>query len=256
MSTAEPVGSPQHGDYNPQSRSFTVLNKFTYAEPGGIDQSLPENSHEIYTRSQRNQDSRLCTLPAEIISQILVCLADVDEPWGIGGKGSLGWLKVLHVCRRIRDIAHTTPRLWNNIYFDLGPDCTREMMERARAVPVTVLRHCRRKGETLGPEVKEYVPQNLSHIRRLMLSGPSDEVEELVHKLVHPAPMLEDIHFWPQDLDRSEPIPMPLVLFAGHTPRLQSIVLDYCAIYWDSPMFRNLIRFELCVDRGSAPPPL
>ncbi|EIM87657.1 uncharacterized protein STEHIDRAFT_139258 [Stereum hirsutum FP-91666 SS1] len=256
MSTAECVGTPQHGDYNPQSGSFAVLNTFMSAESGGINQSLPETPHEIHTRSQLNQESRLCALPAEIISHILVCLADVDEPWGFAGTRSLGWFKVLHVCRRIREVALTTPRLWNNICFDLGSDCTREMMERARVVPVTVLRHCRRKGETLGPEVKEYVPQNLWHIRRLMLSGPSDEVEKLVHKLVHPAPMLEDIHFWPQTLDRSEPIPMPPVLFAGHTPRLHSVVLDYCTIHWDSPMFRNLIRLELCVDRGSAPPPL
>ncbi|KAF9063528.1 hypothetical protein BDP27DRAFT_1451214 [Rhodocollybia butyracea] len=155
---------------------------------------------------------------------------------------------VTFVCRRFRETAVATPRLWSNIAYDLGTQWMLTMMERAMVAPIFLWAHCRNDSHGMGPEVKAYIPKHIFHLQELALSGPEDEIANLSSCLIKPAPMLELLSLNAQTIvfhSSDPPIPVPSVLFDGQTPRLSYIMLHNCVIAWDCPNFKSLTVLRL-----------
>ncbi|VDB96756.1 unnamed protein product [Peniophora sp. CBMAI 1063] len=84
------------------------------------------------THSRLNQLSLISSLPPEILGIIFSCSAELDQPRAsyTSAPGSLGWVRLTHVCKAWRDICIATPSLWA---YSLGrlPRAVLVFLERA-----------------------------------------------------------------------------------------------------------------------------
>ncbi|KAF9038254.1 hypothetical protein BDP27DRAFT_1489863 [Rhodocollybia butyracea] len=219
------------------------------------------NVASVVTRSDPNSySSPICALPSEVLGNIFLSLKDINPPWvyresATKKRKHLGFIQITFVCRRFRETAIATARLWSRIAFELGPQWMVTMMERAMFAPIILWAHCRDESSRIGPEVKAYVPKHISHLQELTLSGPEDEAADLASCLIEPAPMLELLSLRAQTFGSHSPdppIPVPPVLFDGQTPRLSRLTLGNCIISWECPNFKSLTSLQLSLKPFSA----
>ncbi|KZV66016.1 hypothetical protein PENSPDRAFT_756038 [Peniophora sp. CONT] len=101
-------------------------------------------------RAERNSVVSLLRLPVEVIGNIIETCAHSDPPRpidarkghsastsGAHGSGWLGWIRMSHVCQKLRRIMLEMPALWATIAFSV-PMGHAEILLRARSVPLTV----------------------------------------------------------------------------------------------------------------------
>ncbi|KZV63335.1 hypothetical protein PENSPDRAFT_212578 [Peniophora sp. CONT] len=79
----------------------------------------------------------MARLPNDLIRDLFDILAVVDPPRGPAGGGSLGWVKMTHVCQRWRVIGISLPQLWARIVCTFPPDAE-AVLERAGDVPLII----------------------------------------------------------------------------------------------------------------------
>ncbi|KAI0031042.1 hypothetical protein K488DRAFT_87202 [Vararia minispora EC-137] len=93
-------------------------------------------------RPQRQSDTPISWLPAEILCHIFEVLATDMPPRAPGGAldqvGSIGWIVVSHVCRHWREIALSMTTLWAESVGTLVA-ASETMLERAQGTPITLL---------------------------------------------------------------------------------------------------------------------
>ncbi|KZV76246.1 hypothetical protein PENSPDRAFT_552457, partial [Peniophora sp. CONT] len=105
-------------------------------------------------RSTINALSPICKLPSEVLTHIFALLSEIfpptsRKPNGFGlarrtflstgpGETMLGWVFVLHVCRRWREVAVECSSLWANIEVILGASWAKRFLKLSRSHPVVI----------------------------------------------------------------------------------------------------------------------
>ncbi|KAI9507292.1 hypothetical protein F5148DRAFT_1206407 [Russula earlei] len=241
-------------------------------------------------RSRRNDFSLIARLPPEILSCVFTLHAANQPPLGrdppvyhsdgydyrdrdrdrhnaddlhppfvpsslTRAQLGLGWITVTHVCRHWRLVALSNPNLWRTIVFDLGAEWAEEMLARSKAAPI-----CYRRSLSFQPRVSREralddevaLRTHLSHVQRLALSGNADFLAPAVRALTTPAPHLESLELFWNDLQaRDACVSLPSDLFSRQAPKLRHVALVGCSVPWELPLFRDLTHLEVRI-----PPPV
>ncbi|TFY73441.1 hypothetical protein EWM64_g10571 [Hericium alpestre] len=208
-------------------------------------------------KTQRNALLPISRLPPEVLSQIFQYIAVVEQsyprtryfPPFLGSSGTLGWIKITHVCRQWRDVALADSRLWAKTVCAL-PSATPEMLQRSGTAPITInhdFSYYRNKSRIL-----KSVQLALTHIARtkeIRISANKRILTNIVDSLQdNPAPILETLELCLSADARTgffyESVHLPARICSS-TPRLRNLILDNCSIPWDSPLLRNLTHLEV-----------
>ncbi|PIL25199.1 hypothetical protein GSI_13088 [Ganoderma sinense ZZ0214-1] len=151
------------------------------------------------------------------------------------------WLKLTHVCRRWRNIALRTTRLWSHVYLSRS-DAFAVFVERSKATPLDIdVRDANFYGSIRGGvSILDLIPPVSSRIRFLSVDGQITTVQAFCRKLTQPLDQLEKLvlasHLpW---FGLSGPPPaVPFVAGEGLTPRLSHLELDRIPFRWTDPAF-------------------
>ncbi|KAF8189192.1 hypothetical protein K438DRAFT_1833121 [Mycena galopus ATCC 62051] len=190
-------------------------------------------------RTRRNSLAFIACLPTEVLTPILELAQTIyeDKPDFRTAKFVLG-LTVSHVCRRWREIALKSSKVWTNIVLS-RPRWALEMLHRSRAAPLVI-----------GVDFSSTLPKN-SAARDLVLAQLF-RVQELhlympdgcgiPASILLPAPLLDTFHL--QFAGPSECF-ITATLFQAEVPRLRHMSLHYCQLELDSALWENLVSLEL-----------
>ncbi|THH00291.1 hypothetical protein EW026_g2206 [Hermanssonia centrifuga] len=194
-------------------------------------------------RMMRNTRSPINALPPEVLTTIFEMLAgpralpSTDSRDNSSTTGNpMEWIPVTHVCRYWRDTALGYPFMWNPIVFkpsDMRSECNLpyECLQRSVGAPLDVQVKCDPGGTRT--HVWEKLSARCGRIRKCHLMDLTD-LENLSY-FNQEAPLLESlcIQISPEVVDEREltgdstmPSELPL-LFAGHTPSLRFLTLNY-----------------------------
>ncbi|VDC04609.1 unnamed protein product [Peniophora sp. CBMAI 1063] len=134
---------------SPSTAILATAHRATLAE---LDEALKAAN---LIRSSLNNLIPICRLPAEVLSQIFAHLSEVYRPDCdyYHRMASLGWVCVLHVCRRWREVARGCGELWTSIELDLGSKWLTLFLELSHSRPLT-LRRMPRKSHQHAPDWK------------------------------------------------------------------------------------------------------
>jgi hypothetical protein len=117
--------------------------------------------------SRASECSPFIRVNNDVICEIYLHLVDNDMPFPeeIGKPGSLGWVRLTHVCRRWRDIGLSLAAIWAGDSLCALPKAFPITLERARDCPLT-FRRVRKKNE-LMPLSKQQLDAVYRHISRI-----------------------------------------------------------------------------------------
>ncbi|KAI0058017.1 hypothetical protein BV25DRAFT_1811567, partial [Artomyces pyxidatus] len=95
----------------------------------------------------RNSRVPINRLPVEILARVFSFYARIDIPGATmravspatPRRRSLGWITITFVCRRWRQVASHHASLWSTVKFALGWEWAKEMVSRAKSVPLDVV---------------------------------------------------------------------------------------------------------------------
>ncbi|KAG6834694.1 hypothetical protein H0H93_007993 [Arthromyces matolae] len=180
------------------------------------------------------------TLPPELILEIVECskLAHKreDSQCACCTHGLPSWMMFLYLCSRIRTFILRCPHLWLEIDLNEGrtlPHRTREFwikkkLELSKPLTITVKGSYQDKHNPVDSLVLELVLAKLSRIKAIDITELPEEMEFCLLDRV--APELETCRL---TLSRcSYPFRRPLNLFAGDSPKLQSLSINGFEFNW------------------------
>ncbi|KAG6847261.1 hypothetical protein H0H93_009238 [Arthromyces matolae] len=180
------------------------------------------------------------TLPPELILEIVECskLAHKgeDSQCACCTHGLPSWMMFLYLCSSIRTSILTRPHFWREIDLNEGrtlPDDTREFwiekkLELSKPLTITVKGSCQYEHHSVDSSVLRLVLANLSRIKAIDITELPDDME--FRLLDRVAPELETCRL---TLSRcSYPFRRPLNLFAGDSPKLQSLSINGFEFNW------------------------
>ncbi|KAI0263625.1 hypothetical protein BC834DRAFT_304689 [Gloeopeniophorella convolvens] len=154
----------------------------------------------------------------------------------------LGWLLNTHVCHQWRHVAISHAILWTQIPFVLGQHWADTFILRSQRSGL-IMRYRMPELPTVSPISATTFSNNIHQTRDLRLVRNSREIQKVATALVDPAPLLETFSLNVEDYSwRNFPVILPSNLFAGHAPRLHTLLLSEVHIRWDSPLLRNLTK--------------
>ncbi|TFY64906.1 hypothetical protein EVG20_g5783 [Dentipellis fragilis] len=137
--------TPDGSTPRPLSGSSATTWKQGQLKRAGIDERIRVLEVGLSAwQSYRNSALPVASLPPEILTAIFLYVTETDAPFankylgGLRPRGSLGWIKVTHVCRGWRQVALRTPLLWRNIV-QLQAGGTEMMLQRAARVLLRVI---------------------------------------------------------------------------------------------------------------------
>ena len=194
-------------------------------------------AHHVSTlKSHLNALAPISRLPFDIVSLIFNLLVDEDPVawWDNWPQGShLGWIQVTHVYRHWRNIALQNASLWTTIPFFKNLEWTKLYLLRSKQAPLHVDLFWD-LGLDLYQAFSLILPE-LPRIRHLCIQPSLSTSTEAFFKFIYdtfqryPAPVLETLYL---KADRQLPDPkdapwpgLPVDIFKGYTPRLQSMCL-------------------------------
>ena len=201
---------------------------------------------------RRNALAPISRLPPETLVEILSLLSfsahDEDVPY-------LVWIPVTHVCHRWREIAHSSPYLWNHINFtELTLTGITEILARAKMSPLQF------KANNITPLSKvrfnafgRQLEAHISHTRHLSISG---DFQTVLERLISPAPALVSLCLTKPGLYTSCRYIIPDSLFNGTAPMLTRLELIGYSIGWKSPLLKGLQTLEIRMPSVQATPTL
>jgi hypothetical protein len=209
----------------------------------------------------RNTLAAVDNLPDELLVEIFTALAFiVRPPFGqmgeTGPSAGISWLAVAKVCRRWRNIALWTPKLYS--FIDArSVAITRIFLRRSNNVPVNVYM----ESEASSVDVHGTMTEIKPHFSRVKELGFRARYQSLLVLASHigslPAPMLESLHLEQITVRRilalHEAIVIPQI-FNGHTPALRRLYLALISIPWTSPIFSGLTELHLLLQHSSTSP--
>lgn len=202
-------------------------------------------AHRVSTlKSHLNALAPISRLSFDIVSLIFSILVD-EEPvawWDQWPQGShLGWIQVTHVYRHWRNIALQNTSLWTTIPFFKNLEWTKMYLLRSKRAPLHVDLFWD-LGLDLYQAFSLILPE-LPRIRHLGIHVSRSTRTEAFFNFVYdtfqkyPAPVLETLCL---NVDRQLPDPkdapwpgLPVDIFKGCAPRLQSVCLKWLALPCD-----------------------
>ena len=206
---------------------------------GAILERLPSDPPTCHTAA-------IFVLPPEIIHQIFreYQKSFVHRTFKKSKRNQGGWIRIAHICRYLRQVAFSCPELWTHLRLPGSPYAAESInsfhavewqLQNAGTVPLTFEVSLTNHRLFLFPSIHEAIVNtivsNVSRTRQLVITGDKAPVEDLLDQLVSPAPMIESLSI------SGLHIPIPSDLFAGCTPKLQSLELSNCSnILWRSPL--------------------
>src|SRR5260221_239048 len=180
----------------------------------------------------RNAVAPISTLPPELLVQIFHFHALLERPCpGLQQLvGSIGWIRVTHVCQRWRQVALDDSLLWATITgFLSSVEWFSETLARARNAPLIV--------DLEGAPNPKILPKFLPHItrtRELRLRRLSAfDLHSVREIFALEAPALE--HFELGLNAVTSPVEFRFaarILFKGRTPKLRTLSLSQVSIPW------------------------
>ena len=137
-------------------------------------------------KSPHNALVPISRLPPETLVEIFSLLR--SPPDDSKYVPSLEWIRVTHVCSRWREVALSSPCLWNHINFTklTLPGFT-EILARAKMSPLHIEAKIIPRRKTRFNALKKQLEAHISHTRHLSISG---EFPAVLKRLISPAPAL------------------------------------------------------------------
>ncbi len=146
-----------------------------------------------------------------------------------------------HVCRDLRHIALSTPKLWSSIEFVAGQSSHEELetrLSRTQDIPIDISIDGLETVEDAEALRKLLIP-HVSRWRSFRLNAIKPDAAELIMKsLVDEAPILESMAL----TCTSE---APFSPFGGRAPSLKHLYVKHTPLIWDTPMFNGLQTLHL-----------
>lgn len=182
-------------------------------------------------KAHRNTLAPIARLPPELLSEIFVWLVSKFEIRDFGDKGWARpsyhrWLIVTFVCRRWREIALRTPRMWNKIILHGKFERITTFLQRSAQAPLEVYQplDVDVQHQHVPKQVLELVMESLVRIERLDI-----RLKKTLHNLAVArgfcAPILQDLRII-SDLRGMEPTDFPH-FSSAYWPRLRKIACEY-----------------------------
>jgi len=170
---------------------------------------------------------------------------------------SLKWICVTHVCSRWREVALSSPYLWNHINFTkLTIAGFTEILTRAKMSPLHIEAKVTPRRKTRFNAFRKQLEAHISHTRHLSISG---EFRAVLKRLVSPAPALVSLSLTgpPYSCVASQPeCIIQNSLFNGTAPKLTRLELLGCSIGWQSPLLKGLQTLKIRTPDAQAMPTL
>ena len=209
----------------------------------------------------RNTLAAVNNLPDEVLVEVFGHLAfSVRPSLGPVGKirpgAGISWLAVAKVCRRWRNIALWTPKLYS--FIDArNIAITRTFLSRSCNIPVEVYMQSDASSTNIHGAMAEIEP-HFSRVRGVQCQARYQSMLALtLHVGSLPAPMLESLHLEQTTIRRmlalNEAVVIPEI-FNGHTPALRRLYLAHVSIPWTSPIFSGLTELHLLLQHSSTSP--
>ena len=211
----------------------------------------------IDIKTRLNTMTPVARLPPELLSNVFTLLAaqnyevrHANAMYSIDTNQTNSWIRVAHVCRYWRATALATPRLWSYIVVTTER-AVGELLLRSKRAPLHVIASVPSHEDERQRAVREVMAE-FSRIRALHLTGSSQALCDLFHKVSVPASMLESLKL----LDRTPyygfATTVPLVLPANQVPCLRKLEINGFLFSWDHPVFcPTLTTLLLCGRAGS-----
>ncbi|TFY70339.1 hypothetical protein EVG20_g2650 [Dentipellis fragilis] len=220
-------------------------------------QTLDNELHALHwlicaIRTHRNSFSITSRLPSEILARVFAFVAINEPPSSRTVLPSpsgpptvardLGWIRVTHVSHHWREVAMQDAGLWGNeLVFTLGHRWFSEMLDRAKAAPLTFTRD---KSETKA--INHYghlIASHLTHTRHLWLSAPPTDLLCLGNLLTDHAPMLETLEI--VNTDPNSCVRLPPGFLSGNAPKLRRMTLRGCYLLGTSPIMNRFTSYAM-----------
>ncbi|KAI0059859.1 hypothetical protein BV25DRAFT_1828564 [Artomyces pyxidatus] len=194
----------------------------------------------------------------EILVRIFEDLALIDPPRNDRRRNnySIGWISyTTHVCRYWRQVSLAHPTLWAEISFVLGSKWTREMITRAKTVPLSFIWELRNGHHPMDPinprELAGIVTAEFARTRELYVAGPRALDSFFSSFLSLPAPILEtlSLHGNSSGIVNAPPVrqrSIPSTFFQGKDSRLRKISILDVSCPWTSVPTASLTSLKIC----------
>ncbi|TFY54182.1 hypothetical protein EVG20_g9817 [Dentipellis fragilis] len=207
-------------------------------------------------KMRQNTLTPIHRLPADIFADIFSFLVVLEPPTAPTTQysvahptvsESLGWVRIIHVCRRWRTIALDQPMLWSNVSFEL-PLLMDAMLERSRGALLHI-----RKDFMSGRSDKKCLDRvgfvlisESSRVRCINLTFPYTAWDDILQYFRGFAPRLESLSLSRvgMALDKSVQV-LPAAVFDGSAASLRRLCLRNCSIPWTSPFLPGLSHLEI-----------
>jgi len=197
----------------------------------------------------RNAVAPISTLPPELLVRIFHFHALLEPPRsGLQQSGSIGWIRVTHVCQRWRQVALYDSLLWATITVFLSSvEWFSETLARARNAPLIV--------DLEGTPNPKIFPKFLPHItrtRELRLRNLSPfEFRGVQEIFALEAPALEHFELGLNTVASIIDFRFAArTLFKGRTPKLRTLSLSQVAIPWSFIPRGQLTELKITHFRG------
>ena len=192
------------------------------------------NAAIIKIKTSLNTLVPMSTLPAEILADIFQIVVQTDRLRAVGTSPPYAWVAITHVCTHWREVALSTPTLWNYIVLPCRLQCVREMLARSQGVPLSIHHRAvttRRRTEDL--QSLQAALAAIHRVRLLRLFLPWETYRKVSSLLLAPAPLLTQMHVsTPNMLSCIGRAPPVLPLDQPTHPALATLDLSAYSVSW------------------------
>ncbi len=211
--------------------------------------------------SRHNESQPFPKLLPELLVQIIVHLRIIDpfllpaqsvDELRASHSSTIGWVRITHVCRRLRHVALASGELWSDIL--CRPGCTRwlpDWLHRLGGAPVNFLYEGYKQvrehtnEESVVYELIEKMPQHLLRPRCIRVSSTRSTQKLLPLLFKRPAPFLEEFSMsWHVDDHHFCLIPSPW-FSSEPVPQLRRLALTGFYFPWSALNFPHLTHLEI-----------
>ncbi|KAF8627381.1 hypothetical protein AX17_006196 [Amanita inopinata Kibby_2008] len=210
--------------------------------------SLMSQRHELETRLERvaRSQSPVHRLPSELLSSIFVTAVMGN------GENPVMVSTLMLVCRHWAEIALNSPLLWSKITISQhhSLERARRRLERSKSFPLDVMIDFR-LDYTISITEQAILAMDLLRpaiwrIKSLRICVPNrQQAHAVLFRCQEDAPLLETLTISIQHSMQNERNSLPLPLFKGHTPRLQSCAFTSFHFGWDLNLLSRLRMLKL-----------